>query len=221
MRKNLFEQIHLRLLRAFGPQGWWPADTPFEVMLGAVLTQNTNWQNVERAIENLKAAGALEPAALARVPQSRLAQWIKPSGYFNVKAQRLRAFLAWYMRRTGNGSVKNLRGIRTSELRAELLSVNGIGPETADSILLYALGRRRFVVDAYTRRFLLRHNLITPTASYDNIRLMFEQGLPNSVKLYNEFHALIVNLGKNICRPKNPRCDTCPLRKLLGKPELR
>ena len=125
------------------------------------------------------------------------------------------------MERTGDGDVQNLRGVRTPLLREELLSVNGIGPETADSMLLYALGRRTFVVDTYTRRFLLRHNLITATATYDEIRLMFERNLPRSVKVYNEYHALIVTLGKNFCRPRNPRCENCPLRPLLGKPDLR
>ena len=216
----MFDQIYRRLLRAFGPQHWWPGETPFEMMVGAVLTQNTNWQNVERAIANLKGAGLLEGRKLARVPTARLARLIKPSGYFNVKARRLRAFLDWYMRRTGDGCVQHLRGARTPQLRAELLAVNGIGPETADSILLYGLGRKVFVVDAYTRRFLTRHALVEPGASYENIRSMFENRLPKSLKVYNEYHALIVRLGKEICRPK-PLCDTCPLRKLLGPPLAR
>lgn len=220
MKKDLCAQIYACLLREFGPQGWWPAATPFEVMLGAVLTQNTNWQNVERAIANLKSARALAPAALARIGQRRLARLIRPSGYFNVKARRLRAFLTWYMARTSDGRVARLRGLRTAALRAELLAIHGVGPETADSMLLYALGRRVFVVDAYTRRFLRRHGLITPDASYDEVRRMFEACLPQSVKRYNELHALIVRLGKDVCRPRQPHCDTCPLRRLLGTPRL-
>jgi len=220
MEGYLLTRIYDALLRAFGPQHWWPGETPFEVMVGAVLTQNTNWQNVERAIVNLKEAGLMEPRKLARVPVERLARLIKPSGYFNVKALRLRAFLDWYVSRTGDGSARNLRGVRTPQLRAELLAINGVGPETADSILLYGLGRRVFVVDAYTRRFLARHALVEPGASYEEIKSLFENRLPKSVKVYNEYHALIVKLGKDICRPK-PLCDECPLREPLGRPLAR
>jgi len=220
MKQELLQDIYDRLRSAFGPQRWWPGETPFEVMVGAILTQNTNWANVERAIANLKEAGRLCPRKLLSLRKAHLARLIRPSGYFNIKAERLRSFLRWYMSRTGSGDVKNLRGIRTPALRQELLGVRGIGPETADSMLLYALGRRVFVVDAYTRRFLVRHELIAAGISYEKLRAFFETRLPRSKKLYNEYHALIVNLGKDICRPR-PRCDLCPLRTLLGAPVLR
>lgn len=215
MKKTL-RDIYDRLFDAFGPQHWWPGDTPFEIMVGAILTQNTSWRNVERAIANLKQAGLLNPVALARAPR-RLARLIRPSGYFNVKARRLSDFLEWFMAATGDGRVESLQRFRTPRLRRALCAVRGIGPETADSILLYALRRRVFVVDAYTRRFLSRHRLIPAAATYDTVRRLFESSLPPSAKLYNEYHALIVKLGKDICRPK-PRCDGCPLRPLLGPP---
>ena len=216
---------------AFGPQHWWPGDTAFEMMVGAILTQNTNWGNVERAIANLKAAGLLEPRPLADCPEEKLAEIIRPSGYFRVKAKRLREFALWLRRQEGRPSsivhrpsdpIAALRGRPTERLRRELLSVHGIGPETADSILLYALRRRKFVVDAYTRRFLARHGLIAPAclaaakaATYEEIQSLFERNLPPSQRLYNEYHALIVRLGKEFCRAK-PRCDLCPLHLLFG-----
>ena len=208
------------LYDAFGPQHWWPGETPFEVMVGAVLTQNTNWGNVERAIAQLKTAGLLHPRGLARCPRRRLARLIRSSGYFNVKARRLHELVAWLAPRLdeNNDVVASLRPMRTPNLRTALLEISGVGPETADSILLYALNRRVFVVDAYTRRFLSRHGLIAPRAGYEEIRALFEKNLPRSRKLYNEYHALIVRLGNEICRPK-PRCDACPLRPLLGLPE--
>jgi len=215
------ERIHDALLARFGPQNWWPGETPFEIMVGAVLTQNTAWGNVERAVANLRAAGVLHPRALLRLSPSRLTRLIRPSGYFNVKARRLRDFVAWLVGRIGDQyPVQGLRGIATPRLRRELLSVRGIGEETADSMLLYALGRKVFVVDAYTRRFLARHGLIEPAASYGAIQALFEKSLPRSRPLFNEFHALIVALGKNLCRPRNPRCGECPLLKVLGAPSL-
>jgi endonuclease-3 related protein len=190
------------------------------MMVGAILTQNTNWGNVERAISNLKAAGLLDPRRLAELPQPRLAELIRPSGCFRVKAKRLREFVLWLRRQadgrqTASDSFAALRGRPTESLRRELLGIHGIGPETADSILLYALRRRKFVVDAYTRRFLARHGLIAPAATYAEIQSLFERNLPPSQRLYNEYHALIVRLGKEFCRTK-PRCDRCPLEPLLG-----
>ncbi|MGO8704326.1 MAG: endonuclease III domain-containing protein [Candidatus Brocadiia bacterium] len=206
--RSAFCALHSR----FGPQHWWPADTAFEMMVGAILTQNTNWGNVERAIANLKAAGVLHPRRLAELPPRRLAELIRPSGCFRVKAKRLREFARWLGR--GPLSAGNGRK-RTERLRRELLGVHGIGPETADSILLYALRRRKFVVDAYTRRFLARHDLMAPGATYAEVQALFERSLPPSLRLYNEYHALIVRLGKEFCRTK-PRCDRCPLQPLLG-----
>jgi len=200
------------------------------MMVGAILTQNTNWGNVERAIANLKSAGALDPRRLAELPPARLAALIRPSGYFRVKAKRLREFALWLRRKSAGETPSVLssvscassrqnnplfRGTRTERLRRELLGIHGVGPETADSILLYAFRRRKFVVDAYTRRFLARHGLIAPGASYPEIQSLFEWNLPPSRRLYNEYHALIVRLGKEFCRT-NPRCDRCPLKPLLG-----
>lgn len=199
--------IYNRLLKAFGPQDWWPGDTQYEIMIGAVLTQNTNWGNVERAIANLKAANLLDARRMAECGPQRLAQLIRPSGYFNVKARRLKALNDWLLAR-GDAPFR----IRTGALRGELLGISGIGPETADSILLYALGRRKFVVDAYTRRIFSRHGLVQATATYDEIQTLFEANLPASVPLYNEYHALIVRAGKTFCRPR-PLCGECPLRR--------
>jgi endonuclease-3 related protein len=220
MSDRTLHHIYDALLDALGPQDWWPGETPFEVMAGAVLTQNTAWGNVERAVANLKAADALTAWRLLELPDARLGELIRPSGYFNVKARRLKGLAAWLTARTGDGDPLRLRGVRTPRLRAELLAVRGVGPETADSILLYALNRRVFVVDAYTRRVLSRHGLVAPGAPYESVRAFIEARVPKSRKLYNEFHALIVNLGKNICRP-TPHCAACPLRGLLGAPIVR
>jgi len=204
----LFE-AYRRLQRAFGPQGWWPGETPFEVMVGAVLTQNTNWGNVECALTRLKARNLLDARRLQACPPNRLAALIRPAGCYNVKARRLRALLAWL---DGRGPA-DFRGRRTENLRAELLSVKGIGRETADSILLYALNRRIVVVDAYARRVLSRHGWAEDDADYDDLRRRIESSLPPSVRVYNEFHALIVRVGKEHCRSR-PRCDGCPLAEM-------
>jgi endonuclease-3 related protein len=204
-------RIHDRLFKAFGPQHWWPGETPFEVMVGAILTQNTNWGNVERAIANLKSAGLMSPRRLAACPVDQLAERIRPSGYFNVKARRLKTYLEWLCGDTDGDPLARFRGVPTPALREQLLRIDGVGPETANSILLYALGRRTFVVDAYTRRVVERHGLIGPKASYDEIKCLFERHLPASVKVYNEYHALIVRLGKEFCRPA-PRCEDCPIQ---------
>jgi endonuclease-3 related protein len=202
--------IHDALFAAFGPQGWWPAETPFEVMVGAILTQNTNWRNVERAIANLRSARALTPPAMGRLPEEALAELIRPAGYFRVKAVRLRHLLRHIRRRHG-GSVSRLLGTPMSGLREELLGVHGIGPETADSILLYAGGHPSFVVDAYTKRVFARHGLVRERAAYAEIQAMFSRALPADARLFNEYHALIVRLGKEFCRPRLPRCAACPL----------
>jgi len=178
-------------------------------MVGAVLTQNTNWTNVEKAIANLKAADALDPHALLALPHERLAELLRPSGYFNVKARRLRAFLEFFVRET-DGDERRWREVPTMELRAHLLAVNGLGRETADSILLYALDRTIFVIDAYTRRVLERHFLAQGKEDYDELRTLFERNLPEDVSLFNEYHALLVRTGKYHCKPK-PRCEGCPL----------
>jgi endonuclease-3 related protein len=202
-------RIHDTLLAAFGPQHWWPAASPFEVMVGAILTQNTNWQNVERAIANLEGAGVLDPDSLHRMDHQALAELIRPAGYFNIKARRLKNFMA-VMHDTFEGRVENMAGWDTEALRERLLSVKGIGPETADSILLYGLERPVFVIDAYTYRIAVRLGLAFEDADYYQLQEMFVDNLPSDVKLYNEFHALLVSLGKHFCRPK-PKCEPCPL----------
>jgi len=261
------------MFAALGPQHWWPSSKsggPFEVIVGAILTQSTAWTNVERAVANLRRERLLTPRAIARVPLARLARLVRPSGYFNQKARKLRAFVR-FLRREYGGSLARMFRTPTAELREKLLAVHGIGPETADSILLYAGNHPVFVVDAYTRRILLRHELIqesinekrktktgTPglvahvplrqarqgaaeadvrpspqnnlrsiapqasrwdlsyqPGSYEQMRALFEANLPRDPQLYNEFHALLVNVGKNWCRPREPKCESCPLQRFL------
>jgi endonuclease-3 related protein len=212
MKKHLeLMEIYSRLYRHFGSQNWWPGDSPFEIAVGAILTQNTNWANVEKAIANLKKAKALSPRKLFSLPEKKLAALIRPSGYFNVKAKRLRAFLALLCKKY-NGSLKRMFRQPLAELREKLLSVNGVGEETADSIILYAAEKPTFVVDAYTRRILSRHGLCEANAGYSEIKHLFESGLKTDVTLFNEFHALLVCLGNTLCRPRNPMCDECPLQ---------
>jgi len=249
-KAQLLARLYRVLLEAFGPQHWWPGETPFEVMVGTVLTQNTNWRNVERAIANLKAAGVLAPGPLSRLGEGELARLVQPSGFFRVKARRLKALMDWLVARA-EGDLARLRGRPLARLREELLAVPGVGPETADSILLYALGKPTFVVDAYTRRVLSRHGLIEPHARYDEVKALFAPIRPASraprwapalprrgpgcspekggrptrapaerrLALFNEYHALFVELGKRFCRPQ-PRCADCPARAVLGEPSL-
>lgn len=198
------------LSQALGPMGWWPARTPFEVIVGAILTQSTAWVNVERAIENLRRARLLTPGAMERVSNARLVRLIRPSGYFRQKARKLKAFVR-FLRGCYGGSLARMFRRPTAELREQLLAVHGIGPETADSILLYAGGHPVFVVDAYTHRILGRHHLSNGKPDYGAVRSLFETNLPRDAALYNEFHALLVNVGKNWCRKNQPRCGECPL----------
>ena len=200
--------VYRKLFAANGRQRWWPGDSNFEIMIGAILTQNTAWANVEKAIANLKKAKALSPRAIVKAHPKRLAAWLKPSGYFNIKAVRLRAMCRWLLER---GGARKLAKLPTHELRHALLAVHGIGPETADDILLYAFERPVFVIDAYTHRILGRHKLGPQTPDYETVRAFFESSLPADPALYNEFHALIVYAGKNWCRKSIPRCDECPL----------
>jgi len=203
-------QIYQLLLDHFGPLHWWPADSPFEVMVGAILTQNTAWTNVEKAIANLKRAKMLSPSALERAPVEKIAELIRPSGYFNQKAARLHDFVRFFLAPPVNGKVANLRRMELGPLRELLLSQKGIGPETADSIILYALGLPVFVVDAYTRRAFHRLGLLPEHADYDTTQRLFTERLPVDVDLYNDLHAQIVFLGKDYCK-KKPRCGECPL----------
>jgi len=212
-------EVYARLFDAFGPQHWWPGQSPFEVIVGAVLVQNTNWQNVKRAIEQLSQADLLEPYALYAVPVEELEELIRPAGYFRIKARRLRSVLEFLVERYA-GSLETMFAAELSALREELLAVHGIGPETADSILLYAGGLPVFVVDTYTHRVMARHGWIGFDADYHEIQDHFQSGLAEDVQLYNEFHALLVRVGKLYCRKTKPKCDECPLAQLLpdGRP---
>ena len=205
-------EIYQLLFDRFGPQHWWPGETQFEIVIGAILTQNTSWANVEKAIANLKSAGSLNAEALHNLDHAQLAQLIRPAGYFNIKAKRLMSFLNWLFENY-DGRLTNLEGINTYQLRPELLGVKGIGPETADSVLLYAFDRPVFVVDAYTARIAVRHHLIEPDAGYAQLQDLFQSNLQQDVQLFNEYHALLVQLGKNFCKPK-PKCPDCPLQHL-------
>jgi len=206
-------EIYEALWQHFGPQHWWPGETPFEIAVGAILTQNTAWKNVEKAINNLKRANLLTPQALYELPYAYLIQLIRPAGFFNVKAKRLKHFLHFLFNEY-KGNLEKMFAEDTDALREKLLRVPGIGPETADSILLYAGNKPSFVVDAYTRRVLSRHNLILEEADYEEIRNFFMEHLPEDVQLFNEYHALFVALGKNYCRPKKPLCENCPLKEI-------
>jgi len=192
---------------------WWPADTAFEVIIGAILTQNTAWRNVALAITNLKAAGVITPAGVNALAPDKLAQLIKPSGYYNIKAQRLQAFTR-FLQDEFSGSMDALAAGDLEELRGKLLRVRGIGPETADSILLYACEKPIFVVDAYTKRILSRHGIVPTTADYAALQNLFMKNLPPRVGLYNQYHALLVNTGKIFCTPKQEHCGDCPLHNM-------
>jgi endonuclease-3 related protein len=201
--------IYDTLLEQYGPQHWWPGDTPFEIAVGAILTQNTNWSNVEKAINNIKRTNALKAQTLGRLASEELEALIRPAGYYRIKTKRLKNFLAWLME-NGDGQLENLAHYSTHGLREDLIAINGIGPETADSILLYALNRPTFVVDTYTARLASRHGLIEPPFDYYELQDLFQSNLPQDMQLFNEYHALIVQVGKHYCKPK-PRCQDCPL----------
>lgn len=215
-KRDILLKIYSSLYNYFGPLNWWPGDTPFEIMVGAILTQNTSWSNAEKAINNLKKENLLEPRKLYRINQEELAQLIKPSGYYNIKARRLKNFVNIFVN-DFEGSAKKMFSSDAGELRKKLLNVNGIGPETADSILLYAGKRPFFVVDAYTKRVFSRHKLISKDSTYYQIQEFFIKNLDRDVKLFNEFHAQIVMLGKTICTSKNPNCAKCPIDYLISE----
>ena len=208
-RRFKLYNIYNILYKVYGPRNWWPADTPFEVIVGAILTQNTSWNNVEKAIANLKANNGLTPGKLKKMSKNKLASLIKPCGYYNIKATRLKHFIEYLVKNYG-GSLKKFFSNSTPNIREKLLAINGIGPETADSILLYAANRPAFVVDAYTKRILEKQGLIKSNATYEQIQRLFEDNLPKSSRLFNEYHALIVQHGKEVCR-KRPICSACVL----------
>lgn len=211
-RMNTPMTIYKTLYKAFGPQHWWPGETPFEIAVGAILTQNTNWGNVEKAIYNLKVAGVLSAKKLHAMPANKLALLIRPAGYFNVKARRLKAFMDFLVN-DFRGNMKKMKNEDMHMLREKLLSVNGIGPETADSVLLYALEKPIFVIDTYTKRVLSRHKIMERDQPYEAIQRLFHSSLKRDVKLFNEYHALFVKVGKMYCKPE-PLCKYCPINNL-------
>jgi endonuclease-3 related protein len=206
-------QVYQTLLGALGPQHWWPGESPWEVMIGAVLVQNTAWKNVERAIANLREADLVDPRRLLVLPAEELAELVRPAGYFRLKTKRLRSLMEFVVQRY-DGSLEALRNADWRQLRAELLGVHGIGPETADSILLYALEHPVLVVDTYTHRVFARHGWIGYEADYHQLQEYLTSELPVDAAIYNELHALLVNVGHHYCR-RQPECDDCPLRDLL------
>src|SRR4051794_16650210 len=207
-------QAYERMLAALGPQHWWPGDSPFEIMIGAVLVQNTAWRNVEHAIKNLRDAGVMEPHALYQLPPVELAELIRPAGYYQVKTKRLRNLLRFLIEQY-DGSLDAMFETGLASLREQLRAINGIGPETADAILLYAGGKPTFVVDTYAHRILARHGWLDYDASYDDIKDHFESTLPHDAALYNEYHALLVRVGKDCCKRTAPKCENCPLAEML------
>jgi len=211
-------EIYQLLFERFGPQHWWPGETQFEIITGAILTQNTNWANVEKAIANLKSAGCLTAEGLYRLDLSQLAELIRPAGYYNIKAKRLKNFINRLFDNYA-GNLTNLESVDTDKLRVELLAIKGIGHETADSILLYAFNRAVFVVDAYTARVAFRHGLIELDSDYEQLGELFQSHLPSDTKLFNEYHALLVRVGKEFCR-REARCSGCPLEKLPHTPDI-
>jgi len=219
------------MLRHFGHQHWWPGETPFEICVGAILTQNTSWTNVDRAIANLKAAQVLEPGKLFALPESKLAQLIRPAGYFNVKARRLRAFLRVLVETFG-GNLSRLFAGETPVVRERLLAIHGVGPETADSLLLYVGGHSSFVIDAYTKRIFERHGWVkgkrkaesgkNNETSYDTLKVLCETALDQKggagrLDYWQDYHAQLVMVGKQFCRKRAPHCEVCPLKPLLPR----
>jgi len=211
--------IYRKLYRAYGPRHWWPGETSFEVMVGAILTQNTSWRNVEKAIQKLKGKGVLNAEGIHRLKKSELARLIRSSGYYRIKTHRLKSFIDFLFEEY-DGDLKRMKRESLGELREKLLGVRGIGPETADSILLYGVKKPIFVVDAYTKRILSRHGIIPEKASYEEIQKLFMDHLARDEKLFNEYHALLVHLGKTLCK-KIPKCDLCPLEGIEKGLEVR
>ncbi len=208
-RKKILEEIYQRLFEHFGPQYWWPGDGDLEIIVGAVLTQNTSWKNVEKAVSNLKGAGVLELNSLYHLPLEKLEELVRPSGFYKIKAKRLKELIKFLYK---SGSIDELKNRPLRELRNELLKVKGIGPETADSIILYALEKPVFVVDAYTKRILKRIGILEKEdVPYNKVQELFMENLTPDVKMYNEYHALFVRLGKEHCTKKAPKCGNCPL----------
>ena len=214
-RREQLMEYYQAMLRAMGHRNWWPARTPFEVCVGAVLTQNTAWSGVEKALANLDAAKALDPHTLFALPLAEVEELIRPAGYFRLKAKRLRSLLE-YLRESCGFDLQILSQRDMAAVREELLGVSGVGPETADSILCYALDMPSFVVDAYTRRILSRHGLAPEDAHYDELRDFFMDVLDPAPALYNDFHAQLVRVGNRFCKTRKPLCEECPLGPFLS-----
>jgi endonuclease III related protein len=213
-RRTLIRGVFEQLLSALGPQYWWPADSPFEVIVGAILTQNTAWRNVKQAIGKLRESDLLTSRAISAVSLSELAPLIRSSGYYNQKARKLKAFCD-HLRNHWQGRLDDFLSQDMEKLRAELLSLHGIGPETADSIILYAAGQPSFVVDAYTYRIFHRHGWVPETIAYEDLRSFFMEAMEPDVAMFQEYHALLVRTGHLHCRRK-PGCDSCPLHEFQG-----
>lgn len=206
-------RIYTLLYKKFGARHWWPGETRLEIIVGAILTQNTAWSNVEKAIANLKKGRLLKVRELSRISEKKLARLIRPAGYYNIKSRRIKNFLK-FLNTVYDGSIDRMFRTEIAALREKLLGINGIGPETADSILLYAGKKPVFVVDAYTKRIFSRHGFIREEADYKEIQNFFLRNLKSDARLFNEFHALIVEVGKNLCRPIKPMCNACPIRRI-------
>jgi endonuclease-3 related protein len=211
MTKEKLNRIYKKLYRSFGKQYWWPGQTRLEVIIGAVLTQNTAWPNVERAIANLKRKKLLSFKKLSHAKIDEITSLIKPAGYFNIKAKRLKNLLE-FMAKNYKGSLAKMQKLDAYKLREQLLNINGVGPETADSILLYALDKPIFVVDAYTKRIFSRLKMVPEDVSYEEAQKLFMENLTKDTRLFNEYHALIVKLGKDYCKKRKPLCHKCPIR---------
>ncbi len=211
---ELLRRYYANLLQRLGPQGWWPAQTRLEVIVGAILTQNTSWQNADLALKRLRKAGLLSLAKLRNVPRAGLESCIRPAGFFRQKALTIRNFLNW-LARAYHGSLTALFARPPAEVRQELLELRGLGPETVDAILLYAGRQPVFVADAYTRRVLARHGLVLPTANYSSVQQFLHRHLPADQALFNEYHALLVEVGKRYCKRETAHCEGCPLAEFL------
>ena len=211
MDSNRLLCIYNKLYSNFGKQNWWPAQTKLEIIIGAVLTQNTAWPNVEKAINNLRQKKLLAFKKISKLKKDRLANLIRPAGYFNIKAKRLKNVLA-FMKENYNGDLRGMQRTSALELRNRLLGINGVGPETADSILLYAFNKPVFVVDAYTKRIFARLGIASKDSSYEDLQRLFMKNLKLDARLFNEYHALIVKLGKDYCKKSKPKCAICPIR---------
>jgi endonuclease-3 related protein len=211
---GLLSRYYLALQEHFGPQQWWPARSRLEVILGAILTQNTAWHNATLALRNLRQSGLLSWQGLRRASLATLEECVRPAGFYRQKARTIRDFVDWLVQRHA-GSLHRLLSLPAEELRRQLLDRRGLGPETVDAILLYAAERPSFVADAYTRRVLARHGLVAAAADYHKTQEFLHAQLPPNTRLFNEFHALLVEVGKKHCKPQGPRCEGCPLEEFL------